>query len=291
MHLTAPLSSRFDPALVRDAERHGGVAWSQFNESFERFLETPWHRVNEGRRLPLGRRLLRLLAAFVTARNDALHDLPRKAAALARLPIRRDPDVVFFGAEAGAEALLVRALFGEGGRVTLIDDDPAAFERYEAAPAEERVRAPRGWPERELLLRRDRARIEYVREDFFAADPGAGFDVGIDWGLVEHFDEGGKMRLLQNFRRFLRPGGLEVSACPRDCFAVRTFYSLFAEELNFGHRELLTLEELRALFARGGFEVAAGVELAGSCVVAARPLEAGARPAAAVTGGAPPRPA
>jgi SAM-dependent methyltransferase len=270
MHVTGPLSSRFDPSRIRDADRRGAVAWDQFNESFERFLHTPWTRVNEGTQLPLHLRLLRLLAAFITQRNDALHDHAGKAEVLSRFPIKRDPDVVFFGAEAGSEALLIRALFGAKGRVTLIDVDPAAYQRYLDAPAEERVRAPRGFPERELVLRRDRSKIEYVRADFFDADPGAGFDVGIDWGLVEHFDERGKLALLRNFRRFLRPGGIEICASPRDSFPVRTFYSLFREELNFGYRELLSPAELRELVERGGFEVVADAVLAGSCIVAAR---------------------
>ena len=270
MHLTGPLSSQFDPADVKDPERHGGVAWEAFNASYDRFLATPWHAVNRGRRLSLGRRLLRLLAAFVIARNDALHDLAGKAAALARLPIPRDPDVVFFGAESGTEALLVRALFGERGRIVLIDDAEAAYRRFLDAPAEVRLRAPRGFPEREIVLRRDKAKIEYVREDFFRADPRGAFDVGIDWGLIEHYDERGKLALLSNFRRFLKPAGIEVSACPRDTRAVRIFYRIFSEELNFGHRELLTPAELRALFARGGFSVVAEAALKGSAIVAAR---------------------
>src|SRR5688572_14710223 len=56
LHLTGPPSSRFDPALVTDAARHGAVAWSQFNPSYERFLVTPWRRVNDGEvaaRMPL----------------------------------------------------------------------------------------------------------------------------------------------------------------------------------------------------------------------------------------------
>ncbi|HVY61399.1 MAG TPA: hypothetical protein VHF22_07085, partial [Planctomycetota bacterium] len=113
MHVTGPPSSHFDPAAVKDPARHGAVAWEAFNASYDRFLATPWREVNRGRAgLPLGRRLLRLLAAFVIARNDAIHDHAGKAAALARLPIPRDPDVVFFGAESGTEALIVRALFG-----------------------------------------------------------------------------------------------------------------------------------------------------------------------------------
>ena len=63
-------------------------------------------------------------------------------------------------------------------------------------------------------------------------------------GLIEHFDDAGKRRLLAHFRRFLKPGGLQICSCPRDRLAVRLFYRAFADELNVGYRELMTLREL-----------------------------------------------
>lgn len=270
VHVTLPLSSSFDPARIVDPARRGAVAWGQFNESYRRFLARPWHRVNEGRRLSLGTRLARLLAALIVRTNGALEDLPGKARALAALPLPRDPDIVFFGAEAGTEALLLRALFGDRGRCTLIDVDEAGFRRFEDAPRALVIQAPRGSPARTLTLLRDPARIEYVRADLFDHEPSAPYDVGLDWGLVEHFDAAGKSRLLQRLRRFLKPGGIEVSVAPRDVWSVRLFYRLFAEELNFGHRELLTLDEHRALLEAAGFEVVHARALPGATLVAGR---------------------
>ena len=270
MRVTAKLSRDFDPAAVVDPEHRGEVAWGQFNHHFERLQARPWWRINEGRRHPLWLRLLRLGAAFVTHKRDAILDLGRKAAVFSRMPIPRDPDVVYFGAEAGWEALLVRALFGAGGRVLLIDSDPVAFARFSAAPAEVRVRAPRGWPDRELVLGRDRARIEYAQADLFEVDPGARFDVGIDWGLIEHYPDAGKARLLGAITRFLRPGALEISSCPRDTVFVRLFYRAFRDEVNFGYRELMSLAEHRAHLERAGFSIAHACTLPAHNVLAAR---------------------
>jgi len=270
MRVTAKLSADFDPAAIVDPAHRGEVAWGQFNRSFDRLQAQPWWRINEGRRHPLWLRLLRLGAAFVTQKRDAILDLRRKAAAFARMPLPRDPDIVYFGAEAGWEALLVQALFGAGGRVLLIDSDPAAFARFCAAPEEVRVRAPRGWPTPELVVRRDRARIEYVQADLFTVEERARFDVGIDWGLIEHYPDAGKEALLAVMRRFLRPGALEISSCPRDTVFVRLFYRAFRDEVNFGYRELMSLAEHRAHLERAGLSIVHACTLPAHNVLAAR---------------------
>lgn len=275
MFVTRSRSARFDPDQVVDPDRRGAVAWGQFNESFAGLQTLDWRRVNEGTRYRLPYRALRRLVAFVTQKRDAILDLERKARALARFPVPRDPDVVFFGAEAGWEALLVQALFGAKGRVVLIDSEEAAYRRFLEAPGETRIRAPRGFPEKELAIRRDRARIEYLRADLFDVQRPGEFDVGIDWGLVEHYEDARKLELMRAMQGFLRPGGLEITSVPRDRLAVRVFYYAFQDELNFGYRELLTMPEFRALLERGGYEVLDAVELPAHNVCAARPRRRG----------------
>lgn len=272
MYVTSSASERFDPAKVVDPDRRGAVAWSQFNESFESMQQVDWWRINEGTRHGPLKRFLRLGAAYVVRKRDAILDLERKAAAIARFPIKRDPDIVFFGAEAGWEALLVQSLFGAGGKVLLIDAEPAAYERYLHSPEERRIRAPRGFPDRELVLRRDRARIEYLQADYFDVQRDRSFDVGIDWGIIEHYDDARKLDVMRNFQRFLREDGIEISSCPRDTYAVRYFYWLFRDELNFGYRELMTLREFVAQLERGGYEVVATAKLPAHNVAAARVL-------------------
>ena len=104
---------------------------------------------------------------LVVQQRDAILDFAGKARVFSKLDIPRDPDIVFFGAEVGWEASIIRALFGDGGKLVLIDNDPAAYERFLAAPREVRIPAPRGFENGELVIRRDVDAIEYVREDFF----------------------------------------------------------------------------------------------------------------------------
>ena len=116
MWVTRPLARGFDPARIKDPERSGAVDWALFNANFERFLNTPWWRVNQGHRGPAWLRALRLGIAYAQQRRDAIHDFAGKAAALARLRVPPDPSIVFFGAEAGWEAAILQALFGAGRR-------------------------------------------------------------------------------------------------------------------------------------------------------------------------------
>ena len=244
MRVTLPLARGFDPGQVKDPERSGAVDWALFNANFEKFLNTPWREINRGYRGPVWIRVLRLLLAQAQQRRDAIHDFVGKAAALARLSVPPNPSIVFFGAEAGWEAAILQALFGAGGEVVLIDEDPAAYDRYRNSPKSVRVRAPRGSGRRSIVLERRAQGWRYLRKNFFDVAPAGRFDVGIDWGLIEHFDDLGKAKLIAHFRKFLKPGGLQVCSCPRDRLAVRLFYRAFADELNVGYRELMTLREL-----------------------------------------------
>lgn len=278
MYRTDERSRYFDAAQVIEPRHRGEVAWGQFNRSFAELIRRDWRQINNVAERPaMGLRALRSVMAWGIHRRDAFLDLERKAEVLWRFrrAIPPDPRVVFFGAEAGWEALLIQAMFGteaRSGRVVLIDVDPAAHQRFLASPMETRVRAPAGFPGgAELVLRRDPERVEYVQADFFTLDRPGEFHVGIDWGLLEHFPDDQKGRLLAQFRRFLAPGGVEISSVPRDCLALRLFYRAFRDELNFGYRELLTPGEHAARLEAGGFQVLDRVTMPTNCVALARP--------------------
>lgn len=270
MRVTGPQSRDFDAAGVVDPARRGGVAWDQFNRHYERLQVDSWRRINRRRRYGPARAVQRLVMAWFIQRSGAILDLDRKAEMLSRFPIPADPDVVFFGAEVGWEAALVQALFGDGGRVVLVDADDAAYERFRNAPRELEVRAPSNRGERRLRLVRDPERIEYVRRDLFDWSEPAAFDVGIDWGLVEHFEGDRKRALLRRFQEFLRPGGLEITAVPRDSFWTRSFYDAFTDELNFGYRELMSPEEHVAVLRGAGWEIVQSTATATTSVALAR---------------------
>lgn len=246
------------------------MAWEQFNESFERLQSTPWHQINAGTNHGVFMRLARLFLAYGARRRDMIVDLAGKARALWKLDIPRDPDIVFFGAEVGWEAAIVQALYGDGGRVVLIDNDPAAYERFCNAATERRCRAPRGFGSRELVVTREPTKMQYVKQDFFDVQMDGAFDVGIDWGVIEHYPDDRKQAVLQNFKRFLKPGGLEVTSTPRNALAVRLFYRAFRDELNFGYRELMSIGELRAHLERAGFRAERQVSLPAHNIIGAR---------------------
>lgn len=255
MRLTGPLSRQFDPASVSEAESTGEVDWSRFNANFERLLGTDWREVNRHADCSPGWRLMRLYLSFLQQRRNAILDFEGKLRVFSRLRLPPNPSIVHFGAEAGWEAALLRALHGDKGRVLLIDSDPVAYQRFTQSPRRVRVRAPRGSELRWIDVIRDPARMEYAREDFFRMKAPGSFDVGIDWGLIEHYDDPGKRSLISLFRSFLGPQGVQISSCPRDRLAVRLFYRAFSEELNLGYRELMTLRELSDHVERSGCRI------------------------------------
>lgn len=270
MYRTTRQSSAFDPERVVDPERRGGVAWGQFNENFKRLQATSWRDINAGTKHGLLMRLLRAWLKWGADQQDTILDLQGKARAFWQLDLPRDPDIVFFGAEAGWEASIVQALFGDGGHLTLIDNDPAAYERFLAAEEEVVVKAPRGFGGKELVVRRDHARIEYLQADFFDVQPSRQYDVGIDWGIIEHYCDERKIAVLENFKRFIKNGGVEITSTPRDTVLVRLWYYAFREEMNFGYRELLDLDEVQGYLRDAGLDIEKSIRLPAHNIVASR---------------------
>lgn len=277
MWVTRQLSTHHREDAVVEPDNRGAVAWALFNRHYSRLQTTRWSEINHGRAYPWHLRWVRLVMAWAIQRNDAILDLRSKARIIARMPIPRDPDIVYFGAEAGWEAALVQALFGDGGRVVLIDNDEAAYQRFLGAPRELGVRAPRGFGTGELIVRRDPQRFEYIRQDFFSWQQDRSFDVGIDWGLIEHFPAARKLALMRAMQAFLRDDGVQISAVPRNTPGTRLFYWAFRDELNFGYRELMSPREHRAVLTRGGYEVLRTFAHPSTCIACARPRDLAVR--------------
>ena len=263
MHVTGPLSRHFTPDGVVAPDRRGEVAWSQFNSHYPRLQHRRWQDINLEFDGPWWRRWLRRLVARSVQRSDAFLNLEGKARIFSQLPLPRDPDIVFFGAEVGWEAVLLRALFGAGGRLVLVDCDPEAHRRFLEAPPERSAG--------DRLIRREVASTEYVHADFFDWSEAEAFDVGIDWGLLEHFRGQRKAEVLARFAASLRPDGLQLTAVPRDTPGMRLFYNLFADELNFGYRELITPSELRSILSSAGWQVVHEAATPSTCIAVSRP--------------------
>lgn len=281
MHIVRPLSSYFRPENIVDPKHCGAVAWSDFNRSFHKLQQDPWWRINESTKASLGLRILRLLISYYVHRVDGFLNLRGKAQVLAlfRKHLPSNPDIVYFGAEAGWEAIILQSILGHRGRVLLIDNDPVAHQRYTLANDKVEILIPTKLSTKRFVLRRDRKRIEYLQQDLFEVECSTSFDIGIDWGLVEHFLDSSKITLIRKMRQFLRCGGWQISSVPKDSYVNRLFYRAFCDELNFGHRELMTLSELHEVLVKGGFEVIESLELLDSFVVLSRksPESAGER--------------
>ncbi len=132
------------------------------------------------------RRLLRLLLTFLQQKSNTALDFEGKLGGLSKLRIPPNPNIVYFGAEAGWEAAILQALFGREGKVVLINQDPMAYQRFLHAPRSVRVRAPRGSKEPWVIVELDPAAMQYIRNAFFEFQTNTKFDVGIDRGFFEH---------------------------------------------------------------------------------------------------------
>lgn len=272
MHVVEPHSRNFDPSRVVSPESHGAVAWSDFNRSFHRLQQTDWRQINADTEKSIFWRALRRAIACYAQHTGAYLDLKGKANFFARFQhhLPRNPNIVFFGAEAGWEALLLQAFLGDNGRVMLIDDDSEAYERYLDASDEMEVAVPSSSQSKQLRLKRDRKRIEYRREDLFTIPAHGDFDIAIDWGLIEHFPGTGKSELIRQMQRFVRPGGWHISAVPRDAWLNRIFYRAFSDELNFGYRELMTRREFESLWEGTGLRIVESVSVLDSVAILAQ---------------------
>ena len=241
MHITKPLSRHFDPARVLSPETRGEVSWTDFNRSFHRLQQLDWWKVNRETDEKPAWRMVRLILALYIHLTDGYACHPQKAAGFGRMrsKLPANPSIVYFGAEAGWEALMLQQLLGDQGKVTLIDNDEGAYERFQEADH------PASF----------RDRVCYRREDIFDLPGDASFDIGIDWGLLEHFPGETKAPLLRKMRDFIRPGGFQISSVPRDSPGNRLFYRAFADDVNFGYRELMSLEEFRSTIEMSGNKV------------------------------------
>jgi hypothetical protein len=238
MHITEPPSRFFDPARIVSPQTCGDVSWTDFNRSFHRLQNLDWWKINEGTRENAGWRIIRLILSYYLYRTDAYTCRTKKIAGFEKLrpKLPRNPDIVYFGAEAGTEALLLQQLLGNQGQVLLIDRDEGAYERFLEADHPPSFRN----------------RVRYCRENLFEGPVEASFDIGIDWGLLEHFPGDRKKALLRRMQEFIRPGGFQISSVPKNSWGNRLFYRAFSDEVNFGYRELMSRSEFQAVVESGG---------------------------------------
>lgn len=244
--------------------------WRKFNASFhELFVQAPeeesrrargevlahlakadvqgaWEAVQELVQLAVWNRVHRV--------EDAVWDPRGKRALFGGLDVKR-PRVLFLGAADGYEGMQLAAMY-PGAEIVLVDyDDFCRTDRFGRFPesypflgTDASTGHPRVWY-------RDEMHIDFVTSDIRDLPYGREFDVVVSVGLVEHFDDAHKPEAFAWHHRFLKPGGWAVLTTPRDQARGRAFYTVMADLMNYGYRELMTVRQLGLYATENGFDV------------------------------------
>jgi len=233
--------------------------WRHFNRSFHRLFTTdvPHERRRARRELlqSLGRfdvpgsgaALRELLELAVWNRvhrvEDAIGDPRGKRALFGGLDLVR-PDILFLGAAEGYEAMQLAAMY-PGGRAVLVDyDEFCKTERFGNFPEEYPFVGMDPASDHQRVWYRDQMAIDYVVEDIRDLPFGREFDIVVSIGLVEHFPDAYKPEAFELHRRFLKPGGYAILTTPRNQIKSRAFYTVMANHMNYGYRELMNIRQL-----------------------------------------------
>ena len=186
--------------------------------------------------------------------QDAVWDPRGKRALFEGLEVVR-PRILFLGAADGYEAMQLAAMY-PGGHVVLVDyDDFCRTDRF--------GRFPEAYPFLGVDPATGHRRVWYREQmdiDFEVADIrdlryGREFDVVVSIGLVEHFPDAHKPEAFEFHRRFLKPGGYAIITTPRDQARGRAFYRVMADIMNYGYRELMTIDQLGLYAWENGFRI------------------------------------
>ncbi len=274
--LGRPYLVRHPSRVKREWERERGepmpvpVQWEHFNRSFHALFasDVPARlaatRAELGRRLvgldlPEVRRVLRELIQLavwnrVQRVEDAVWDPRGKRALFEGLDVTR-PRILFLGAADGYEAMQLLAQYPDGEAVLVDYDAFCERERFgrfpETYPFLGRNPATGTWK----VWRREDFRTTFVVADIRDLGFGPEFDIVLSVGLVEHFPDDLKPRVMEWHRRFLKPGGYAIMTTPRKQWRSKAFYIAMGEIMNFGYRELMDERQLGLYAREGGFEI------------------------------------
>lgn len=215
MFITAPQSPHYDPrkfeGLPARANHFDWELFYRFKDARERF----WlHRMESD---PEFRRLVEAHFAEFQRSVDKTLEL---------LKGTRSPKVLDVGLS--SERLDRALIAGAEAEVTVLDV------QQEAARSYERIFG---------------SKARFILGDVIslAGDEAhrEAFDLVFSVGLIEHFPD--KADILDAHVRLAKPGGLVLFHVPIDTEDNRRLTALSAESENFGYRELLTPDELRAI--------------------------------------------
>jgi SAM-dependent methyltransferase len=169
--------------------------------------------------------------------EDAVWDPRGKRALFDGLDVKR-PEILYLGAADGYEAMQLLAMY-PGGHAVLVDyDDFCRTDRFGKFPE-----AYPFWGSGRIWYRENMA-IDFEVADIRSLTYGRAFDIVLSVGLIEHFPDEYKHEAFELHRRFLKPGGVAIITTPRDQIRGRAFYTIMADYMNYGYRELMRVEQL-----------------------------------------------
>jgi len=217
MYLTSPQSSHFNPAkFLGRSPRENHFDWDlyyRFKDERERFWR---QRVDAD--ADFRGQVATHFAAFQQSIEKTIELLQRVAA----------PRILDIGLS--SEQLDRAVLTRTRGEVAVLDVQPEAGRSYE-----------RAFGSRGSFILGDV--ISFARE----AAATNQFDLVYSVGLLEHFPD--KTDILDAHVQLTKPGGIVLIYVPIHTAANRTLTTLIPEWENFGHRELMTPEELESACA------------------------------------------
>jgi len=138
---------------------------------------------------------------------------------------------------AGTGVIPQKLLSRFGGSAVLVDNNSKAFSLFQE-------------------FRVEGLAVNYIREDVFTLDMCDEFDLVCSDGLLEHFDDADREKLIAIHRRAVKPNGFVVLFVPNDTSTMR-FLNRRAPD--FGREGVFSLSNLEALCRANGLTVIARV--------------------------------
>jgi SAM-dependent methyltransferase len=245
-------------------------SWKRFNRHFHALFQTDLpgamsraraelvtaacHLDMDGTKATL-RELLQLAVWNAVHRvRDAVWDPRGKRALFDGLGLRR-PDVLYLGAADGYEAMQLMAMY-PGGHAVLVDyDDFCRTDRFGQFPEQYPFLGRDPATGHLKVWYREAMAIDFEVADIRSLTYGREFDVVLSVGLIEHFPDAHKAEAFELHRRFLKPGGVAIITTPRNQLGGRVFYTIMADYMNYGYRELMTIQQLGLYAHENGLDI------------------------------------
>lgn len=245
-------------------------SWERFNKHFHELFTTDVPEASARTRRELFGKAgsLDIAGAWETAQEllqlavwnrvhrveDAVWDPRGKRALFEGLELYR-PSILFLGAADGYEAMQLSAMY-PGGRAVLVDyDDFCRTDRFGKFPEHYPFVGSHPATGGSHIWYRDAMSLDFLVSDIRDLAFGREFDLVVSVGLIEHFPDDHKAEAFDFHRRFLKPGGYAIMTTPRDQVRGRAFYSIMADWMNYGYRELMDIRQMGLYAWENGFEI------------------------------------